>query len=606
MHDRSGRRAPWPSCSCWRRRGVVARKHARLQALEPSSAARLAGADERRRRPERGHGGGRAHGRRRHLAAWRTTSPAGRWARPRPPAPGRDGWPVDGPVLARRAARARTGRPDGRGAFLTSRSAVRAGSGSKRRPTSAPSALLPVSAGGRRMGVLGACFADERRSPMRTTSTSRRSPGCPGWRSRASAGPTMTGSWSEIPPRSGISRPAGSKPRTRTWSTPLPPAWRSPAAAGSRTLKSPPKHERRVARPGAQRARRARAMSVRAASGGRTCAWMFAHPRPVASRTACMTRRSGRQAQTSARCSAIGSPRTRIALQPPPQDFTSVRAAARASQRSGGIQLRDVSAERALGTHARRRGAPATTAGPPAAARRPSPSPAIATVNSPKRCGRAAAPRGRGRGSSVRTRMAGIHCQLAPPLPHRQRADARGDLDAMLDRAAALKAAPLSSRALEGRSVALVFQAPSTRTRLSFEAGHLRARRPSARCCARRRCSSRAASRSWTPRGCSPATSRRSACGSRRTRRSRSSPRPPTSRSSTCSPSCTTRARRSPTCSRCARRSAGSRARRSPTSATATTSRARSRCSARSPGWRSRWRRLPATRSPRARWRGCS
>jgi ornithine carbamoyltransferase len=44
-------------------------------------------------------------------------------------------------------------------------------------------------------------------------------------------------------------------------------------------------------------------------------------------------------------------------------------------------------------------------------------------------------------------------------------------LDSLIDRAAVLKAAPLSSRALEGRSVALLFQAPSTRTRLSFEAG---------------------------------------------------------------------------------------------------------------------------------------
>ncbi|MDQ3849090.1 MAG: ornithine carbamoyltransferase [Actinomycetota bacterium] len=45
------------------------------------------------------------------------------------------------------------------------------------------------------------------------------------------------------------------------------------------------------------------------------------------------------------------------------------------------------------------------------------------------------------------------------------------ELHALLERAAALKAAPLSSRALAGRSVALVFERPSTRTRLSFEAG---------------------------------------------------------------------------------------------------------------------------------------
>src|SRR5215210_1422692 len=45
------------------------------------------------------------------------------------------------------------------------------------------------------------------------------------------------------------------------------------------------------------------------------------------------------------------------------------------------------------------------------------------------------------------------------------------ELAALLDRALALKAAPYSSRALEDRSVALVFEQPSTRTRTSFEAG---------------------------------------------------------------------------------------------------------------------------------------
>ena len=47
----------------------------------------------------------------------------------------------------------------------------------------------------------------------------------------------------------------------------------------------------------------------------------------------------------------------------------------------------------------------------------------------------------------------------------------RDELHALIDRAIELKAAPLSSRALEGRSVALIFEKPSTRTRVSFEAG---------------------------------------------------------------------------------------------------------------------------------------
>ena len=45
------------------------------------------------------------------------------------------------------------------------------------------------------------------------------------------------------------------------------------------------------------------------------------------------------------------------------------------------------------------------------------------------------------------------------------------ELDALLTRADELKHAPLSSNILAGRSVALMFERPSTRTRVSFEAG---------------------------------------------------------------------------------------------------------------------------------------
>jgi ornithine carbamoyltransferase len=47
----------------------------------------------------------------------------------------------------------------------------------------------------------------------------------------------------------------------------------------------------------------------------------------------------------------------------------------------------------------------------------------------------------------------------------------RAELDALLHRASELKASPRASRALQDRIVALVFEMPSTRTRVSFEAG---------------------------------------------------------------------------------------------------------------------------------------
>ena len=45
------------------------------------------------------------------------------------------------------------------------------------------------------------------------------------------------------------------------------------------------------------------------------------------------------------------------------------------------------------------------------------------------------------------------------------------ELDALLARAAELKRSPLSSQALAAKTIALIFRAPSTRTRVSFQAG---------------------------------------------------------------------------------------------------------------------------------------
>ncbi len=45
------------------------------------------------------------------------------------------------------------------------------------------------------------------------------------------------------------------------------------------------------------------------------------------------------------------------------------------------------------------------------------------------------------------------------------------ELDGLLARAAELKRSPLASQALMGKTIALIFGAPSTRTRVSFEAG---------------------------------------------------------------------------------------------------------------------------------------
>ena len=118
------------------------------------------------------------------------------------------------------------------------------------------------------------------------------------------------------------------------------------------------------------------------------------------------------------------------------------------------------------------------------------------------------------------------------------------ELDALLDRAIALKAAPPSrgcSRAARSRCCSSTLDAHA-----HVDGGRVVEWAATRWCCARTSSSSRAGSRSATPRWCSRHAA---AIGLRtgRRARSRSSPTHATSPSSTCSRRCITHARRSPT-----------------------------------------------------------
>ena len=127
-----------------------------------------------------------------------------------------------------------------------------------------------------------------------------------------------------------------------------------------------------------------------------------------------------------------------------------------------------------------------------------------------------------------------------------------------------------------GKGVALLFEKPSDRTRNSTRDGGRAARRPPGRRCATRRSASTPARRPRTSPARWPATTRPSRARCSTTASSSAWPASARCRSSTCSPTTATRARPWPTCSRCASTSARSTAAASPTSATATTSPARS------------------------------
>ena len=269
------------------------------------------------------------------------------------------------------------------------------------------------------------------------------------------------------------------------------------------------------------------------------------------------------------------APRTRIALPPPPHDPSRSGLRRASARRGAASQLREVRTERAV----RPRGAPSAGGhhgGTSCSSATSQSQPASAAANS--------AASGRPAGGCARpwnrfqVRMRTPDDRTLRRLPRHFLTGwelSASDLTRLLDRAAALKAAPRASRALEGRSVALMFEKPSTRTRDLVRSRRRRARRPPDGAARRRAADRRAASR---VRDIALVLSRHVAAIGLRTGSEEtlpSSPRTPPCRSSTCS-----RPSHHP-CQALAdlmtmREAFGaSRAAGWPTSATATTSRAR-------------------------------
>ena len=360
---------------------------------------------------------------------------------------------------------------------------------------------------------------------------------------------TITGAWSDSAPRSGSSGAPGRAQAVAEHVVDAVAAERLEARRRRRADVEVAAEQRRPAAGPARasRPRRARCRPARALGRVHLRVEVRA-PRPVR-RARRRGRRGARASGAAARCGARRSrpaPRTRIAFAPPPFDLMRSGQRSAIARRSGEQRVargqrrarlgvagarerrrpprRDLLQERDVPVPARERGGE------------------LGAQIAPAR----RAPRGRGRGSrsarASRRRLPGLtrHLLTGTELD-------RDELLALLDRADALKAAPLSSRALEGRSVALIFEKHSTRTRLSFEAGDLRARRPAGRAAPRRaaalarRVGRRHRAHPVAPHGGDRRAHRprRAARGARR--------RPPPCRSSTCSPPAITPARRSPT-----------------------------------------------------------
>src|SRR4051794_19158457 len=161
-----------------------------------------------------------------------------------------------------------------------------------------------------------------------------------------------------------------------------------------------------------------------------------------------------------------------MALQPPLHDLNTSGRGAASRCWIDGRTLREVSAIRALARHAWPRGTGHHGSTSCSSATSHSQLASRAANSGSSECGVSGFERPWKR-FQVRTRR-GIARRSVPRLPRHLLTGAeltRDDLAALLHRASELKESPRASRALQDRIVALVFEKPSTRTRVSFDAG---------------------------------------------------------------------------------------------------------------------------------------
>src|SRR6185437_890403 len=188
--------------------------------------------------------------------------------------------------------------------------------------------------------------------------------------------------------------------------------------------------------------------------------------------TAWTHRRSGHRHRRRHRCWTTVSARTRIELQPPPFDLIRSGQRTAIARRASNSALREVSTSRSS----------APSRSPNAAGHHGGTSWSSATSHShPARAAQNSSNRSRPAGGTERPcRRFQVSTRRSTSAPYTRRLPrhfitgtelSAQELNALIERALELKAAPYSSDALRKRAVALIFQKPSTRTRVSFETG---------------------------------------------------------------------------------------------------------------------------------------